>query len=284
MSHLHHKLCFITDIHLDHLSEVVSSPDNGLVRELSEQEVKDFCNEVNNENPDSVLITGDISTAEHILVHLGWLKKYLKTPFRFVLGNHDFYNGSISQVRTLIGATPFSQSHLNTAGIIELTKETALVGHDGWYDGGYSNWFKSKLVMTDYLLIQELRFQPPAVIHKVINDLAKESADHVLNMGLKAHQRGFKTLLVATHVPPFRNNSRAPDGSLSDMHWLPNMSSKRMGDVLLELSRKCPNMHIVCLCGHTHSSHVESYAPNLECHTGKSVYGKPGISIKMIEV
>ena len=284
-----HRIVWCTDIHLDHLWEAIFV--NGLTdgsRRPSEVKVAQFCQKILDKNPDSVLITGDNSIAPMIETHLGWLEKHIPgVPIYFTLGNHDYYDGSIQNVRSHINKYDGVNHHgaiwLNTQGVVKLTDKTALVGHDGWYDGGYSDWFKSRLVMTEYHVTQEFRFQPPLVVHKRLQELAQECADHILNHVEVATQT-YKNVLFATHVPAFRNNSRAPDRRLSDSQWLPNMSSKKAGDALLHVAKNHPEVKFTCLSGHTHTSWEEQYLANLREITGASRYGNPSSSIRVIEV
>jgi 3',5'-cyclic AMP phosphodiesterase CpdA len=285
-----HRIAWLTDIHLDFLNEFVHDPNGGMTstrKVISESQVKDFCEKVMAQKPDSVVITGDISLATMIEVHLMWLEKYLPDiPVYFVLGNHDYYHGSIAEVRSRIqkyDGTKTRTQWLNVTPIVKLTENTALVGHDGWYDGGYSDWFKSTLMMNEYLLTSDFRFQPPIVQHRRIQELAQECAVHI-DQYVQAAAKTYKKVIFATHVPPFRENSRAPDRKLSDKNWLPNMSSKMAGDALRRAARAFPGTEFVCLSGHTHTSWEQKYEPNLLCLTGQADYGKPLVSLRIIEV
>ena len=286
-----HRIAWLTDIHLDWLTEFVHEPGGGMTsagRVLSESQVASFCRKVMAQKPDSVVITGDISTAEGLEVHLMWLEKYLPgIPVYFVLGNHDYYNGSINVVRASIAkydGTKTRTQWLNVSGIVKLTEKTALVGHDGWYDGGYSDWFKSKLVMTEYILTSDFRFQPPALQHRRLVELATQCGHHIDRYVQEAASNGFQHVLFATHVPPFRENSRAPDHSLSNKDWLPNMASKIAGDALLKVAETYPGVKFTCLSGHTHTRWEQDYRHNLTCLTGHAKYGEPISSLRIIEV
>ena len=46
---------------------------------------------------------------------------------------------------------------LPASGVVQITEETALVGHGGWGDGRAGNFLESGVVLNDYLLIQELQ-------------------------------------------------------------------------------------------------------------------------------
>lgn len=283
-----YKLCWVTDIHFDHLQEV--RPAGGGVGPrtiLSESKVKSFCDQIMKHSPDGLVVTGDISTAEFIETHLMWLETYCPgIPIYFILGNHDFFHGSIREVRYQMkkyDGTKTRTQWLNVSGVVKLTEKTALVGHDGWYDGGYSDWFKSKLIMNDYHWISELKFLPPQLLFNEIRTLSKESADHIL-LHVQEAAKTFKYVFFASHVPPFRDNSRAPDRSLSDKDWLPNMASKMAGDALLVAAKAYPGTEFISLSGHTHTAWEQDYAPNLKAITGNAQYGSPARSIRFFDL
>src|SRR5262245_13897401 len=117
------RLAWATDIHLNFLSPA---------------QARSFYCKVGETAPDAVLLSGDIAEAPSVERYLLEMAEHLQRPLYFVLGNHDFYGGSIQDVRARMAA--LSAEHrwlrwLNVAGVVPLTEETALVGHDGWADG-----------------------------------------------------------------------------------------------------------------------------------------------------
>ena len=80
------KLIWLSDIHLEFPTDKV---------------VRTFIARVAGEKPDAILITGDISNAVRIEYHLGLLAT-LPCPIYFVLGNHDFYEGSFASVEATV--------------------------------------------------------------------------------------------------------------------------------------------------------------------------------------
>ena len=46
---------------------------------------------------------------------------------------------------------------LPSVGVVPLNSETCLVGHDGWSDGRFGDFFSSEVWLNDYILIDELR-------------------------------------------------------------------------------------------------------------------------------
>lgn len=118
------RIAWLTDIHLEFVQ--------------SDLDIRALCDSVRASTPDYVLLGGDTCTAQCLEASFARLEKELQLPIYFVLGNHDFYNGSIRDIRTL--AQTISQTSrwlrwLNLAGVVELTAETGLVGHDSWADG-----------------------------------------------------------------------------------------------------------------------------------------------------
>jgi len=80
------RLAWLTDIHL----EFAAAEDVGA-----------FYNGLADAAPDAVLVGGDTGTASSVRRHLLSLEKRLRCPIYFVLGNHDFYGGSIEYVRRI---------------------------------------------------------------------------------------------------------------------------------------------------------------------------------------
>jgi Icc protein len=270
------RLTWATDIHLDRLNR---------------KKIRKFCDQIRDTYPEAVVLTGDLSESQILQSHLLVLEKELDpVPVFFVCGNHDYYNGSISVLReTLVDKYTYPHYEkgsfykgaywLGSSGVVPLTSTSALVGHDGWYDGGYANYFQSRLDMDDYYIIRELNSltNPTKELrYKAIRGLAQESADYIRLQLDTAFQEGFTTVYVATHIPPFPESSTYK-GKISDSDWLPHFSSKIMGDTLLEVAEANPDRHILVLCGHTHGSSYFAPRKNLEVYTGAADYGFPDV-------
>lgn len=228
-----------------------------------------------------LVVTGDIAegptVAEHMLV---WQNAFEAqgSKLYFVCGNHDYYRSSIESVRDRLKNCSLNSSWLPTVGIVKLSDNTALIGHDGWYDGQYDNWFTSKVDMTDYYIISELGpNQCPVrqMKYDKINELAQESADYIYSTGTEA-LKTYGTLYIATHIPPFRE-AAVHQGKPSDKDWMPHFSSKRMGDAIRKLAQENPGKEIVVLCGHTHGEGVCHPEPGVVCYTGKAEYRYPRV-------
>lgn len=260
------RLFWTTDIHLnfldDHWNDIV---------------LREFLDRVS--PGDALVITGDIAEAPTLTGFMErWKAEFDRknSKLYFVLGNHDFYGGSIVEVRNQVSSGVLKDCWLPTVGVVQLSEKTAMIGHDGWYDGGYGNWYASQLQMTDYDIIAELG--PIMAYAKdekwaAIQKYSQESADYVYKMGTEAFKTSEK-LFIATHVPPFAEAS-VYRGQQSDATWLPHFSSKLMGDAIRRLGAENPDRRIIVLCGHTHGKGLCYPEANVACHTGYAQYGNP---------
>ena len=109
---------------------------------------------------DVLLVTGDIAESNSLDEILRQMMAVLDMPIYFVLGNHDFYRGSVVGTRSALAEMISGSEHLvylSQAGVVELTPSTALVGHDGWADGRLGDFDGSDVILNDFLLIDELR-------------------------------------------------------------------------------------------------------------------------------
>jgi hypothetical protein len=86
------------------------------------------------ERADALIVTGDIAESRMLGSALTSLPALTERPVYFVLGNHDFYQGSIAATRRLVNYVVSDTEglvYLSQSGVVELTPSTALVGHDG---------------------------------------------------------------------------------------------------------------------------------------------------------
>ena len=75
-----------TDVHLDHLND-------------DRRKIVEFAESLVAQGPTGILLTGDISVANQLVLHLSAIESVVKRPVYFVLGNHDYYGSSTEQVR-----------------------------------------------------------------------------------------------------------------------------------------------------------------------------------------
>jgi predicted MPP superfamily phosphohydrolase len=255
------RAAWVTDIHLNFLRPHL---------------ITAFFDMVAATRPDAVLVGGDIGEADDVADLLSTFEASLRRPIYFILGNHDFYHGSIAQVRGDVAAltqtSPWLQ-WLPIAGVVELTPETGLVGHDGWADGRFGDYARSDMELNDYVLIAELAGLDRAERLAKMNALGDQAAAHLGAHVPQALER-YRHLVVLTHVPPFRE-ACWHKGQISDDNALPHFACKAVGDVLLEIMRAHPTHTMTVLCGHTHSAGVANILPNLVVKTGAAAYGRP---------
>jgi Icc protein len=263
------RLAWVTDIHLDFLDG---------------SSLERFCCNVADTGADGVLVGGDTAQAASFERMLRLMSLRIRKPIWFVLGNHDFYGGSIADVRrrardlTRQGRLVW----LGAADCVELTPTTALVGHDGWGDARLGDHAGSTVVLNDFLRIQELLGLDKPELGERLTRLGDEAAAHLEQVLQPALER-FEHVLVLTHVPPFRE-AAWHRGALSEEDWLPYFSCKATGDVLLDQAGRHPDRLVTVLCGHTHSGGFYQPLPNVRVHTGGAAYGSPVVQRPLLVV
>ncbi|HYU16074.1 MAG TPA: metallophosphoesterase [Candidatus Acidoferrum sp.] len=254
------KLAWATDVHLDLIPP---------------REVERFADAVAAEQPDALALSGDIAEAPTLEAILEVLAARLDRPIYFVLGNHDFYRGDIASVRARAAGLAGRSAHLvwlPAAGVVPLSRSTALVGVDGWGDGRLGDFAGSRIDLADWVLIADLRLARDARLAR-LRALGDESAAELRRL-LGQALAGFEEVVVVTHVPPFRE-AAWHEGRPSDDQWLPWFSCAATGEVLLEAAASHPDRAILVLCGHTHGSGEHAPAPGLRVLTGGATYGAP---------
>lgn len=260
------KLAWATDIHLD------------FVDSLQGEKFKNFVDSMLIESPDAVLLTGDISIADQLFEHLLVLENVFNIPIMYVLGNHDYYGGSIRSVRDAAKNLNQRSKRLRWLGGIEharLTLDTALVGHDCWYDALNGNWQNSRVILSDWSQIrefEEIKRIPQLVIDKS-RSLTKEGALH-LEKSLDVVVKKYKNVIIATHVPPFIEACRE-EGKCTIPDCEPWYTCLSVGRLIFSYADKNPNVNFTVFSGHTHGKGNVRLLPNLEVRVGRSVYGKP---------
>jgi predicted MPP superfamily phosphohydrolase len=255
------NLAWVTDIHLNFLSK---------------DQVRGFCQELLTSAPEALLITGDISEAPHIKSHLKILEENLKIPIYFVLGNHDFYFSEVKQVRSEMTSISRSSEFLKwlpAVGIVHISENTCLVGHDGWADGRFGDFHNSPVFLNDFLLISDLIVPNKEELLPMLNYLGDESAIFLEEILPRAFSK-YKKVILLTHVPPFREASLYR-GQISDNNYLPFFSCKAVGEVLYKVMSKNLDKEMLVLCGHTHGKGQVEILPNLQVKVGGAIYGKP---------
>lgn len=263
------RAVWLTDIHLDFLSESACAA---------------FFDTIAVQRPDGVFLTGDISIAPSLLAHLRAMADAIQAPIYFVLGNHDFYHGSIAAVRAAVSDGRRSHAllrYLPEAGVVPLTQSTALVGHDGWGDSRYGDYAGSSVRLNDHVLIKELTGLTHPQLQEQLKHLGNESAGYLQETLPKALDQ-FRRVIVLTHVPPFKEACWY-QGRVGNDEWLPFFACQAVGDALRNLMEKRPEQQLDVYCGHTHNAGKAQILPNLRVFTGEADYGAPRIN-QIVEI
>lgn len=259
------NIAWLTDIHLNFL-------------EFDER--KAFYQNVNESDSDAILITGDIAEATNICELLTEFSLHTSKIIYFVLGNHDYYHGSVANVRKKITTLCSKNKKLVWLGkpeISHMNNHTILVGHDGWADARYGNFDRSTVALNDSRLIAEL-FQAHLLnklaLKNQMQQLANADADALEKTLNNAINSNIKKVIIATHIPPFPE-SCCHNGKMSDENWLPYFASKATGDIIFTTVQKHPEVNFLVLCGHTHSASLFKPYENLEIRAGAAEYYRP---------
>jgi predicted MPP superfamily phosphohydrolase len=255
------RIAWVSDIHLNFADDPA---------------FRKFCKTVTAKRPDLILIGGDIGEAPDVVKYLKRLEGDLQMPVYFVLGNHDYYQGSIDAVRE--GVRLFEKASetvhwLPSAGTVKLTEKTCLIGHGAWADGRLGNYSESTVMINDYFLIDEFSGLDKVARYKKLNQLGDEAASFFeakLPLALAHSQH----VLILTHVPPFKECCWH-DGRPCDDNYLPHFGCKAVGMVLKSTMERHPGCRMTVLCGHTHSAGETKILPNLKVKAASSEYGSP---------
>lgn len=259
------RLAWLTDIHLNFLGD-------------DERQI--FYQEVAQDNGDAVLISGDIAEAPPLTDLLKEMASAIKKPIYFILGNHDYYRGEVSEVHEAM--TALTKAHdqlfwLPASGIQQLNKTTLLLGQDGWADGRLGDYQNSRVSLNDSRFIKDLfqaRMLGKSQLLEKMQQLADIDAKQLQNDLVKAVGQDPKKIIVLTHVPPFREACQH-EGQISDDNWLPYFSSKVIGDELMQSAQENPSIEFLVLCGHTHSNAYYQPLNNLTIKAGAAEYYSP---------
>ncbi len=257
-----HRIAWLTDPHLSYVPPQASS---------------EFLESLNGLPVDAIFLGGDISEASRLLLDLSELSARVHKPVYFVLGSHDYYRSSIASVRfqtaQLCARMP-NLTWLNQAGVVELTTQTALVGHDGWGDGLQGS-VEEAVPMNDELQIEELTSFDRHTLFAKLNELGREAANH-LHRSLSAAVENYPNICLLTHVPPFREACWF-EGAIASDGILARAVCAAAGAVIEQVMKGHPERQLTVLCGHTHSPGFAQVLPNVQVWTGAAQYGQPRV-------
>jgi 3',5'-cyclic-AMP phosphodiesterase len=254
------RFVWTSDIHLDRMEE---------------SEFSEFTEYLEELNADGFILAGDIAEADSVA---GFLKKFserLDCPIYFVLGNHDFWGSTFvetrAQIRQLVSES--TDLHwLSESGIIPLNEMTALIGHEGWADGGYAPVPPAGTVPLDFRCIEDLKKLRRDEFQAALGKLGEDAAEY-LGKTLREAIRSYRHIYLVTHVPPFKEASLDRARRICGDERLPFYSCKAIGDILREIMSQNPECRLTVLCGHTHEKCEMEILPNLEIKILDAGYG-----------
>lgn len=249
--------------------------------------IRRFADQVRLADAHMLVVCGDISGGHNLRDALACLWLDLGIPIRFCLGNHDYYGLTFAQGRSLVklavDESPVIHDDVRalswlSEGVIEqVSEDTVLMGHDGWYDAR-AGLLRNKVILNDFYEIGDLNpfsayARVPELLLQKIREIADESAayfDRVLPDALKQARK----VVLATHVPPFPQ-AAWHEGKQSEPDYLPFFCSVCAGNVLVKHMEANPDKELLVLCGHTHSEGEAQILPNLKVLTARARYSHP---------
>ncbi len=256
------KLAWATDIHLNFLAP---------------EEVQHFGREVAAVGADFFLVTGDIAEAPNVLSLLEDLAEASGQTCHFVLGNHDFYRGSVADVRRR--AADLSDEvgvWLGDGLVIDLAPGIVLTGVDGWGDAQNGSPERSPVKLSDFRLIEDLQVENHVRLIDKLRALGEAEGFRARRALDEALSRSPRRILFATHIPPYREACLYKGESAND-DWAPYFTCRAVGDVLLDVAKRNPQVEFTCLAGHSHAEAHYRALPNLEVRVGFADYGTPRV-------
>ena len=263
-------LAWLTDIHFDFLEP---------------PRVREFLEQVRKCGADAVMLTGDVSDAPHLIARLAEMDAAIERPIYFVLGNHDFYYGSIRGVRQAVGELCRQRPNLHYLTTHRRADRIGpRLGPDRARRLGRCAARRLRAVDGDDV---RLSLDRRTGAHDEVGPLAGAEGSGRRGRGSGSRKTRRK------HWPDFRASGWRPilpplreacwhEGQTSNDEWAPHFTCKAMGDVLLETMRRHPERQLTVFCGHTHSPGLAEPLPNLKIFTGGAKYGHPAVQ-KMLE-
>jgi len=257
-------LLWASDIHLDHLGASGRAALAGRLHTAA---------------GDPLIVTGDLSTATHLVAELEFLADAARRPLYFVLGNHDHYGSSVARIRDAVLALGERRSDIQwlpPAGVVPLNEQTALIGVDGWADGRSGDPLATPLVLNDDRLIGEIAALSGRAAKLAVKRALADADATRLAVLLERAAAIATAIVVATHVPPFAE-VLPKSGRLAHPHWLPLLVCGATGEVLQRFAGEHPDHEFMVLCGHTHAEMDVHVQPNLRCMVMGARYGEVGV-------
>lgn len=256
------ELLWLSDLHLERASQY---------------ERKRFLEQLRSADYDAVLITGDISTSEHLTHHLQEISNACgDRKVYYLLGNHDYFGGSIGEVDRAVIALSRKHRNLIPLGqgeIIELSPGTALIGHRGWFDGQAGAGEGTSIDPPDHHKIDDFKLLDRRQFFERLRQLGEQSADYFRRV-LPAALSRYSHVMIATHVPPFYQGVKYNG---QDCRWerQPYFTNSAAGNVIVGILKRFPRRRITVHAGHSHSAANVRMSYNLAIQVAGARPGKP---------
>ncbi|MEZ4406264.1 MAG: metallophosphoesterase [Polyangiales bacterium] len=257
------RAAWVTDPHFDHLDDAAFARFAEGVRALA---------------PEALLLTGDLCDARSVEGTLRRVREAVAAPVLFVLGNHDYYGGSVDGVRAWAASAHGRDPDLRwlpAAGPWRASDGTVVVGVDGWCDGRAGDPDGSTVLLNDWRMIRDFAdvgaMFDVAARKAVMQRLADADAA-ALTATLDAVCPTAARVVVLTHVPPFVG-ACWHQGAISNAQWLPWFTCVAVGEALTRAADRWPEVTLDVYCGHTHSAGEHRPRRNLAVFTGPGRYG-----------
>jgi predicted phosphohydrolase len=254
------KLAWASDVHFEFVEE---------------EDLARWCARVKEAGAQALLLGGDIAVATTVADLVADVARQVDCPVYFVLGNHDYYRGSVPVVRDAAAALAPPAHWLPACGPQTLASDLGLVGQGGWGDTRVGDFMNSPVMLNDYLLIEELAAaqNEKEPLRQLLRDYGSQAAED-LRPHLWAAAERFPRVLVLTHVPPWRA-ACWHEGNTSNDDWAPGFVCGAVGETISAAALAHPHVEWTVFCGHTHSPGTAHLAPNLTAHTLGAEYGQP---------
>jgi hypothetical protein len=266
------KFDWVTDSHLDHCSK---------------ETITELVSRLWFSDANGIFLTGDIANAHTLETFL--LKLAGIRIVYYGLGNHDYYGGSFSLVRSTVldidQSSPSKERnpclvYLQIHDWIDLTPNTYLIGVDGWGDAQYGLGEDTPLGLNDFRLIDDFKRSSNKI--RLCQSLGAEAAFLLKDKLEKilAYEKDNPVrdnIVILTHVPPFEENAHliVP---MNGPDLCGFFGCKAIGDLLLKFCQDNPRKNVTVYSGHVHQATDYSPLPNLRAITATAEYGKPFVT------
>jgi len=117
----------------------------------------------------------------------------------------------------------------------------------GGATGAFGGYFNSTIIMTDYLIIDELANVDSQSRYERLNALATKRQPSSESISLQPLNDSSVSFYSRT-FPPFRE-ACWHEGTVSSDDFLPHFTCQAAGDALLEIMRRYQKRELTVLCG-----------------------------------